>query len=410
MTDAFIRLLADKRVLLADGATGTNLFAMGLQSGDAPELWNVEQRGRVHALYRAFVEAGSDLFLTNSFGGSRHRLKLHGAQHRVGELNEAAARIAREVAGDADREVVVAGSMGPTGELFEPLGSLTMKEGVAAFEEQARALARGGVDVLWIETMSSREEVEAALTGGLAADLPMVCTLSFDTNGRTMMGIAPGDFAALCRDIAPSPYAFGTNCGIGPAEAIAGVLALRRAAREQDILVAKANCGIPQFVGGEIRYGGTPELMADYARLAFDAGARIIGGCCGTTPEHVRAMRRALDAHQPGPPPTLDVVEQRLGKLTEGARADEIHARAHAHALANRAGRRRKRSLDASADHSEPARHPHRFDASCGGPTICLSIDARICEPRSRWILWLHSWRSRACASQRRALHRACAE
>lgn len=343
MSDAFIRLLAEKRVLLADGATGTNLFAMGLKSGDAPELWNVDYPERVHALSRAFVEAGSDIFLTNSFGGSRHRLELHQAQDRVGELNEAAARIAREVAENAQREVVVAGSMGPTGELFEPLGELTMEEGVIAFEEQARALARGGADVLWIETMSSREEVEAALTGALSAGLPMVCTLSFDTHGRTMMGIAPGDFAALCRDIAPSPYAYGTNCGIGPAEAVAGVLALRRAARETDVLVAKGNCGIPVFHDGEIRYGGTPELMADYARLAFDSGARIIGGCCGTTPEHVRAMRRALDAHTPGPAPTLGIVEERLGKLTAGARRDEVSGYIHPRAAGHRTGKRRKR-------------------------------------------------------------------
>ena len=246
------------------------MFAYGLTSGDAPELWNTDHPDRVAALHQSFVDAGSDLFLTNSFGGTRHRLKLHKAEKRVAELNEAAARIARQVADSAPREILVAGSMGPTGELFEPLGALSMEDGIAAFEAQARALADGGVDVLWVETMSSREEVEAALTGAAATGLPLVCTLSFDTNGSTMMGITPADFVALCRELGPSPSAYGTNCGVGPAEVVAGIVRLRGAAHEDDVLVAKANCGIPAFVDGTIRYGGTPELMADYARLIDD--------------------------------------------------------------------------------------------------------------------------------------------
>ncbi len=139
MANRFTDLLESKPVVLADGATGTNLFAYGLTSGDAPELWNVDHPDRVAALHQSFVDAGSDLFLTNSFGGNRHRLKLHKAEDRVAELNEAAAHIARRVADGASREVVVAGSMGPTGELFHPLGPLTMEEGIAAFEEQARS-------------------------------------------------------------------------------------------------------------------------------------------------------------------------------------------------------------------------------------------------------------------------------
>jgi methionine synthase I (cobalamin-dependent) len=321
MSNRFIDLLQARSVVLADGATGTNMFAYGLTSGDAPELWNVDHPDRVAALHQSFVDAGCDLFLTNSFGGTRHRLKLHKAEHRVAELNEAAARIARQVADASPRQVVVAGSMGPTGELFEPLGALSMEEGIAAFEEQARALASGGVDVLWVETMSSREEVEAALTGAATTGLPLVCTLSFDTNGSTMMGITPADFVALCRELGPSPAAYGTNCGVGPAEVVAGILRLRGAAHGDDFLVAKANCGIPEFVDGAIRYGGTAELMADYARLAMDAGARIIGGCCGTTPDILRAMRGAVDAHERGNPPSLDTVERRLGTLSAGAKS-----------------------------------------------------------------------------------------
>ncbi len=315
------------------------MFAYGLTSGDAPELWNTDHPDRVAALHQSFVDAGSDLFLTNSFGGTRHRLKLHKAEKRVAELNEAAARIARQVADSAPREIVVAGSMGPTGELFEPLGALSMEDGIAAFQAQARALADGGVDVLWVETMSSREEVEAALTGAAATGLPLVCTLSFDTNGSTMMGITPADFVALCRELGPSPSAYGTNCGVGPAEVVAGIVRLRGAAHVDDVLVAKANCGIPAFVDGTIRYGGTPELMADYARLAIDAGARIVGGCCGTTPEILRAMRTVVDAHARGEPPTLDAVERRLGALSAGARGVSGGA---GRAASRRASRRRR--------------------------------------------------------------------
>ncbi len=341
MSNRFTDLLEATSVILADGATGTNMFAYGLASGDAPELWNVDHSDRVAALHQSFVDAGSDLFLTNSFGGTRHRLKLHKSEHRVAELNEAAARIAREVADAAPREVIVAGSMGPTGELFEPLGSLTMSGGIAAFEEQARALSNGGVDVLWVETMSSREEVEAALNGAAVTGLPLVCTLSFDTNGSTMMGITPEDFVALCRELGPSPAAYGTNCGVGPAEVVAGILGLRGAAYDDDLLVAKANCGIPEFVDGAIRYGGTPELMADYACLAVDAGARIVGGCCGTTPDIVRAMRDALDAHERGDAPALDTVEQRLGVLSAGAKRGNGSIRA-ARAASRRSSRRRR--------------------------------------------------------------------
>ncbi len=318
-TDPLSRLLAERGRLLADGAIGTNLFAMGLETGAAPELWNLECPQRVEALHRSFVAAGSDLILTNTFGANRYRLALHGAAGRVAEVNAAAARIARQVADAAPRRVLVGGSMGPTGEVLEPLGSLTAAEARAAFAEQAEALAGAGVDVLWIETLSSREELEAALAGAAGSGLAVVCTLSFDTHGRTMMGISPGEFAALCHAATPPPRAFGANCGVGPAECVAGLLGLRAVAAG-DLIVAKANCGLPEWSDGGVRYSGTPELMADYARLAADAGARIIGGCCGTTAEHVAAMRAALDAHRPGPPPTLEDLEARLGAISEGAR------------------------------------------------------------------------------------------
>src|SRR6202166_2997997 len=197
--DRLTALLAQRPWLLADGATGSNLFERGLQSGDAPELWNSEHPDRVAHLHRAFVEAGADIILTNSFGGTRHRLKLHKAEARVAELNEKAARIARAEADRAGRVVLVAGSMGPTGEILEPLGPLSLDVARESFAEQAKALARGGADILWIETMSSVEETEAAVRGARTTGLPIVATLSFDTNGRTMMGVTPSELAGLHR-------------------------------------------------------------------------------------------------------------------------------------------------------------------------------------------------------------------
>src|SRR5277367_4739178 len=312
--DRLTPLLAKRPWLLADGATGSNLFERGLQSGDAPELWNSEHPDKVEELHRAFVTAGADIILTNSFGGTRHRLKLHKAEGRVAELNEKAARIARAEADHAGRAVLVGGSMGPTGEILEPLGPLSLDAARDAFAEQAAALARGGADVLWIETMSSIEETEAAVAGARVTDLPIVATLSFDTNGRTMMGITPFELAGLQRKHALA--ACGSNCGTGPSELVACIVNLATAADPTAILVAKANCGIPQFIDGAIRFNGTPELMAQYARLALDSGARIIGGCCGTTPQHLRTMRLALESHVRGAKPDLATIEFKLGAIS----------------------------------------------------------------------------------------------
>ncbi|MBX6323024.1 MAG: homocysteine S-methyltransferase family protein, partial [Rhodospirillaceae bacterium] len=240
------------------------------------------------------------------------------------------------------REVVVAGSMGPTGELFEPLGALSQAEGGEAFAEQAQALAAGGVDALWIETMSSREELAAALAGAATTGLPVVATLSFDTNGRTMMGVMPAEFAALCQGLSPRPLAYGSNCGVGAAEVVLSLLNMGRAAAPGDILVAKGNCGIPYYVDGQIRYDGTPDLMADYARLARDAGARIIGGCCGTTPAHLKAMAEALRTHRPGPRPDLAEIVARLGQVSAGGQAQLAGAPASDEPGAGRRQRRRR--------------------------------------------------------------------
>jgi 5-methyltetrahydrofolate--homocysteine methyltransferase len=319
MSDLLQKMLSERPWLLADGATGTNFFAAGLPTGHAPELWNLDEPDKVRDQYRSFVDAGCDIILTNSFGGTRNRLKLHKAEGRVAELSTAAARLAREVVGQAGREIVVAGSMGPTGEMYMPLGELTMTQGTAAYAEQAKALAEGGVDVLWIETIYSFEELSAAVTGARATGLPVVCTMSFDTAGRTMMGITPAQFVEETHKLIPGPMALGGNCGIGPSELLTTLIALREAVGADAVLVAKSNCGLPEFVDGEIAYQGTPELMGDYARMCLDVGVRIVGGCCGTTPDHIRVMRAAMEAHEAESPPDLETIIDRLGQVSKGA-------------------------------------------------------------------------------------------
>jgi 5-methyltetrahydrofolate--homocysteine methyltransferase len=311
-------LLAGRDWLLADGATGTNLFAMGLEAGEAPELWNESEPAKIRALYDGAIGAGSDLFLTNSFGGNASRLKLHEAEGRVFELNRSAAAIAREAADAAGRPVVVAGSMGPTGEIMAPLGPLTVEDAAEMFEEQARGLLAGGADVLWVETISAPDELRAAALGIARADAPWCCTMSFDTAGRTMMGVTPAEMVALVAGLPHPPLAFGANCGVGASDLLRTVLGFEAAGPGLPV-IAKGNAGIPKFVEGHIHYDGTPELMADYAVLARDCGARIIGGCCGTTPEHLRAMRAALEATPKGPTPELDTIAARLGAFSSAS-------------------------------------------------------------------------------------------
>lgn len=322
---SFTEALNSRPWLLADGATGTNYFQMGLVSGDAPEMWNFEHPDRVRDLHKRFIQAGADIVLTNSFGGNRHRLKLHDAQDKVREVNMAAAKNARAEADAAGRPVYVGGSMGPTGEIFEPVGTFSYEDGVKAFEEQGKALKEGGADVLWIETMSSEEELRAAVEGASKVGLPIVTTMSFDTNGRTMMGITPAAFGKLANDLKAKPVAIGANCGTGASELVATVMGITEE-RPDAVVVAKGNCGIPQYHDGHIHYSGTPELMADYARIALDAGARIIGGCCGTSPEHLAAMRKSLEGYTKGARPTVAYVEEKLGAVSELAKGVDTAA------------------------------------------------------------------------------------
>lgn len=318
MTNPLSRMLTDKAVLLADGATGTNLFNMGLPSGEAPELWNTAEPGKIAALYQGSVAAGSDLFLTNTFGGNAARLKLHDAQKRVRELNRVGAELGRDVADRAERRVVVAGSVGPTGEIMAPVGPLSHELAVEIFHEQAEALKEGGVDVLWLETISSVEEYRAAAEAFALAGLPWCGTMSFDTAGRTMMGVTSADLVRLVEELDRPPLAFGANCGTGASDILRTVLGFVAQGSERPV-ICKGNAGIPKYEHGHIHYDGTPALMADYAAMARDAGARIVGGCCGTTPEHLRQMREALDSRPRGDRPTPEQIVAVLGPFTSAS-------------------------------------------------------------------------------------------
>ena len=294
-TERFLSRLRSGQVLLADGATGTRLQSEGLEAGRAPEAWVLEQPDRIRGLHQGYVDAGSDILLTCTFGGTRFRLEKDNLGGRVAEVNRTAAQLAREMAAAgqaaAGREIWVAGDMGPTGELLAPLGPLSAGDVTAAYAEQAATLAEGGADLLLIETMSDLGEASAAIAGARSAsDLPLFCTFSFDTHGRTMMGIRPEQAA---REIALLVEGLGANCGRDPAEFVGFLQAMRQAAPGA-LLWAKPNAGLPHLEGDEVIYDATPGYMAGIAIQLRDGGAHVIGGCCGTTPEHIAAMAKAL--------------------------------------------------------------------------------------------------------------------
>ncbi|MEJ2208070.1 MAG: homocysteine S-methyltransferase family protein [Anaerolineae bacterium] len=294
-TERFLARLRSGEVLLADGATGTRLQSQGLEAGQAPEAWVLERPEQIRNLHQSYIDAGSDLVLTCTFGGTRFRLEKDGLGERVSEINRAAARLAREVVAAAEeathREIWVGGDMGPTGELLAPLGPLSAEEVTEAYAQQAAALAEGGADFLLIETMSDLGEAKAAITGARSvSDLPLFCTFSFDTHGRTMMGIRPEHAAA---EVAPLVVGLGANCGRDPAEFVGFMQAMRQAAPGA-LLWAKPNAGLPHIEGDEVIYDATAEYMAQIARQLREAGAQVIGGCCGTEPEHIAAMAAAL--------------------------------------------------------------------------------------------------------------------
>lgn len=286
--------LQERPYLIVDGAMGTMLFAAGLEHGDPPELWNVDHPERVAEVHRKYLQAGARLLLTNTFGGNRYRLMLHGLENRVHELNLAAARLLRQVVDSSPQKALVAGDIGPSGQVLEPYGDLSFEQAREGFAEQAAALVAGGVDILWVETMSDLNEVQAAVEGirQVSKDIPLVTTMTFDTRGRTMMGVTPEQ--AIQKLASFGAVAAGGNCGNGPEEIIAVVEKMHTLAPEA-ILVAKANAGIPELVGGKAVYRATPEMMAEYALSAYQAGARVIGACCGSTPAHIQAIVEALE-------------------------------------------------------------------------------------------------------------------
>ena len=315
------QLLAEGRPLLADGATGTNLFEVGLTSGDNPEAWNATHPDRIRALHQSFVEAGAEIILTNSFGGNRRRLALHGLESRARELNRLAAENARAVADKAGRRIVVAGSVGPTGDLLAPLGPLTEEEAAEIFEEQIEGLREGGADVAWIETMSAPEEIRAAARAAIRIGMPFVATASFDTAGRTMMGLAPDAFAELFDAFEAAPLAFGANCGVGASDLLVSILGMTQT-RPDAIVVAKANAGVPQWHGAHIHYSGSPELMAIYAGLADRRGRadrrRLLRDEADASGGDASRARRA----SPGPRPDIAQIVAALGPLVSPPAAE----------------------------------------------------------------------------------------
>ena len=319
MTASIGGLLAAKGYVLADGAMGTQLFAVGLSAGDPPEAWNVHHAEEVRAIHRGYLRAGADLVVTNSFGGTRFRLALHGLQDRVVELNEAAARNCR-VEADAETErtgrvVLVAGSMGPTGELLEPMGNMSVPGCEAAFAEQAAGLAAGSADLLWIETMSDLDEVEAAVRGARSAcDLPVAATMSFDTACRTMMGVTGAELADRLGALGLA--AMGANCGNHVADTESAVAAIAAAATGTPV-ISKPNAGVPVWSGDALVYDGTPEVLAAHAHRVRAAGVTVLGSCCGSTPAHTAKIAAVLGGDEPAPEidataPARPVTEDRL--------------------------------------------------------------------------------------------------
>ena len=294
--DKLNNLLQSGKPILLDGAMGTMLMDAGMEAGESPEEWNVLHPDKVRKIHRDYIQAGSQIILTNSFGGSSIRLETHGLAERVVELNQAAGANARAEADGAAQTVLVAGSIGPTGQLMEPLGTMSTAQAEQSFADQATGLAAGGVDLFWIETMSALEEVKAAIAGVRSvSDLPIAVTMSFDSHGRTMMGVSPESAVSELQTL--DIQLLGANCGTGSDELIEAIQAIQAADPKLPI-IAKANAGVPKMVGTEIVYDGSPEVMAAYTTKVWKEGARLIGGCCGSTPEHIRAMAEALTETQ----------------------------------------------------------------------------------------------------------------
>lgn len=292
MPSALEQRLSDRPYLVFDGAMGTMLQEAGLEDGGSGELWNVEHPDKILAIHTSYLQAGANVLTTNTFGGTRPRLDMHGLGDRVHELNQAGAALARQAA--EPYGALVAGDLGPTGELLEPLGTLSPADAQALFVEQLTGLVAGGIDLVLIETMSDLAEVEAAVHAAeqCAPGLPVVVTLSFDTKLRTMMGVTPA--AAVTALAGLGVAAVGANCGRGPAEMETIMEQMAEVRPAGLLLIAQSNAGLPQLVGDHFEYDTPPEQMAAHAARLQALGVDIIGGCCGSTPDHVQAMSQAL--------------------------------------------------------------------------------------------------------------------
>ncbi len=300
--DAAVNTLADRfsvgTPIMLDGGMGTLLQDRGLVDGGAGELWNVDRPDVIREVHEAYAAAGARILTTNTFGGTRPRLQMHGLEDRVHELNRAAAEIARSVA--ESRGLLVAGNLGPTGELIAPLGTMDSDEATSFFEEQLAGLRDGGIDVVLIETMSDLAEVEAAMAAArkVVPQAPVIATMSFDTNLRTMMGVRPAD--AVRQLAAAGAQAVGANCGRGPDEMAAIAAQMVEARPDGLLLVAQSNAGLPQLVGDHFEYDASASEMAAHAATVSGLGIDLIGACCGSTPAHVEAMRDALTSSRHG--------------------------------------------------------------------------------------------------------------
>jgi len=286
---SFLDRLERGDVLIADGATGTTCQHMGLPLGVAPEEWVLTDPDRIIALHQGFAAAGSDLVLTCTFGGTSIRLAEGPASGRASELNRRAAELAREAVGP---DILVAGSLGPTGQLCEPLGTLSHDEAADAYAEQAEALTEGGADLLVLETMFCPVEAGAAIDGlRRATHLPFVLAFSFDRGTRTMMGTTTAEVVALAAESGAA--AVGANCGTS-LESMSSIVAELSAAAPGLPLWVKPNAGLPRMTGDTSVYDVTPDQLGEAALGYVQAGARVVGGCCGSTPEHVRAIVEAI--------------------------------------------------------------------------------------------------------------------
>jgi 5-methyltetrahydrofolate--homocysteine methyltransferase len=279
----------EKGILISDGAMGTMLQSKGLTDGGAPELWNVENPTAIEEVLEEYAAAGANLITTNTFGGTRGRLQMHGLEDRLFELNKAGAEIARKVA-DRHPGCYVMGDVGPSGELMEPMGTMTVDDAKELFADQIKALVAGGVDAILIETMSDLQEVEAAVKAAkeVAPNLPIIVTFSFDTNLRTMMGVKPA--VAVTTLAAEGVRIIGANCGRGVDEMRVIAKELTEARPDGVFIITQSNAGLPKLVGGDFVYDGTPEEMAKYAQDMKELGVNVIGSCCGSSPAHTKAM------------------------------------------------------------------------------------------------------------------------